>query len=91
MWPKSPGDRYKWALHWMTAALVLAVLSTALPLAALSAIRPAQGQWLYWHIAGGWLIAVLTLVRLVRYAIVRTILAIRRELHRRSSSQCFSC
>ena len=58
------------SLHWITAAAVVAVLLTAVPSDSLSALRPGQGGWLYWHIAGGWLIAAATVFRFGRYAIV---------------------
>ena len=63
-----PAFSLKSILHWITAAAAVAVLLTALPLDALAALRPSQGSWLYWHIAGGWIIAAATAVRFARYA-----------------------
>jgi cytochrome b561 len=65
-----PARFLKDILHWITAAAALAVLLTALPSDWLSALRPGQGRWLYWHIAGGWVIAAATVIRFGRYVIV---------------------
>lgn len=58
------------SLHWIIAAAVVAVLLTAVPSVSLSALRPGQSEWLYWHIAGGWAIVTATVIRFGRYAIV---------------------
>ena len=59
---------FKALLHWITAAVAVGVLLTALPLDALSALRPGQASWLYWHIAGGWIVGAATVIRFARYA-----------------------
>ena len=70
----------KGCVHWITATTVVAVLMTALPSDLLSALRPEQGRWLYWHLAGGWAIATATIIRFGRYAIVGDGPAARRNV-----------
>lgn len=66
----------KWLLHWTSALLIVVLLLTALPLPVLSALRPGQGSWLYWHVAAGWMIGAVTLIRLTRYGLAKDFPAI---------------
>ena len=54
-----------WLIHWTSAALIAALIVTALPLAALSALRPSLRAWPDFHLSLGWTLATLTVVRLV--------------------------
>ncbi len=60
-----------WAFHWLSAALVLAMLLTALPLTGLSAFRPPARGWAGIHLTMGWTLAGLTLVRLAALPLAR--------------------
>ena len=53
-----------WLIHWTSAALIAALILTALPLAALSVLRPTPRAWPDLHLTLGWTLASLTVFRL---------------------------
>jgi cytochrome b561 len=72
-----------WLLHWTTAALVIAVLLTSLPLEVLEAFQATGLAWLRTHIGIGITILAITIARLCWKAIQASLHVKRR----RSSSR----
>jgi cytochrome b561 len=58
------GNGRRWLTHWLSALLVVFLLLTALPSAALSGLRPPPGIWLALHMSAGWVLLVVTVLRM---------------------------
>ena len=61
----------EWFTHWVSAALVLAILLTALPFAELAPLRPSPRGWAGLHLSLGWALAGLTVFRLAAMMFAR--------------------
>lgn len=60
-----------WTVHWISAALVVAVLLTALPFTGLSILRPSPRLWASIHLTLGWTLAGFMLYRLLSLFLAR--------------------
>jgi len=58
------GNGRRWLTHWLSALLVMFLLLTALPWAALSGLRPPPVLWPALHMSAGWVLLVLTALRI---------------------------
>jgi len=56
--------RRRWLTHWLSALLVMFLLLTALPWAALSGLRPSPGIWPALHMSAGWVLLAVTALRI---------------------------
>lgn len=60
-----------WLLHWTTAALVALMLLASLPIPYPDSIRVSPSLWMGIHMSVGWILVVITAVRLMVLALLR--------------------
>jgi cytochrome b561 len=60
-----------WLLHWTTAALVALMLLASLPIPYPNFVRVSPSLWMGIHMSVGWILVVITAVRLMVLALLR--------------------